>query len=143
VFTFAIVAVAALAAAEPPRAETFGSSSGRCAAFRTPAPPARIDGRVVSRDRKPRANVQVRARLSETGREYTVVTDRDGRFVVAGFDADVNVALDFRDDSLPMLITSCSVGLTRRAPEAVVTVLLDAWDRAAALPDVGCEGRPS
>jgi hypothetical protein len=135
VLRFAIVAVQVvlLAAPEAPRAET----SSRCAEFGKPAPPARVDGSVVTRDRKPRSGVAVRATLPETGRVYTTTSDREGRFALDGFDSDVTLDLELGDASMKAW---CSLRITRKQPVRAVTVVLDRWLDDDAGSDVGCEG---
>jgi hypothetical protein len=143
VLTIAIVAVQVtlLAAPEAPRPETSGSSSGRCAEFSKPAPPARIEGRVVSRDQKPRPNVQIRAMLPDTERVYTTASDGEGRFAIAGFDSDVTVDLEVGDSAMQV---GCSLAIKRKTPVRTVTVVLDRRTaRDAVADDVGCVGLPS
>jgi hypothetical protein len=146
VLTFAIVAVqvALLAAPDASIDQASGATSRRCAAFAKPAPGARIEGRVVSRHRKPRSGVEVRATLNGSDRQYSAVSGRDGRFTIAGFDADadVDVELDFVDPATSTK-TGCSVKLTRRAPEAKLTVMIDKREQTSIPEDIGCEGLPS
>lgn len=145
VLTFAIVAlqVALLAAPDASSVDhASGARSGRCAAFAKPPPSARISGRVVSRDRNPRAGVEVRATLPDSDRQYSAVSGRDGQFTIAGFVADVHVELDFLDPATSTK-TGCSVRLTRRAPEAKLTVMIDERDQTSMPEDIGCEGLPS
>lgn len=133
-FTIVAVQVVLLAAPEAPRAET----SSRCAEFSKSAPPARVEGSVVTRDRRPRSGVSVRATLPETGRVYTTTSDREGRFAFDGFDSDVTMDLELGDASMKAW---CSLRITRKQPVRAVTVMLDRWIDDA-VGDVGCEGLP-
>jgi hypothetical protein len=141
---FAIVALQVVLLARPDASlgDEASRSSARCAEFARPPPGARIEGRVVSRDRKPRAGVVVRATLPVGDREDSAVSGRDGRFTIAGFDAGGDVELEFLDPATSTR-TGCSVRLTRRSPEARLTVVIDRRDPTSTPEDIGCEGLPS
>jgi hypothetical protein len=102
-----------------------------------PPSPARITGRIVSRDRTAQPNIQVRATAPETDTEYTTVSDEEGRYALTGFDADFEVALEFRD-SAKRLATGCSVVPTRSAPALIVDVVLDGFRAGEADWEYGC-----
>jgi hypothetical protein len=142
VLTITIVAVqlTLLARPEAARAGTPGPGAGRCAELGNPAPPARIEGRVVSRDQKPSPDVPVRATLHESGRVFTTTSDREGHFASAGFPSDVTVALEVDG---PETTVGCSLEITRKAPVRTVTVVLAARTETTEAADVGCEGLPS
>jgi hypothetical protein len=103
-----------------------------------PPPPARVEGRVVARDGTPRRDVEVRATLPDTARQYTTFTDGEGRFRIAGFDAEVDVEVGFWAPT-PRMGARCVFRLTRRAPEKKLVVVLDHLDPRLTAPEGDCE----
>ena len=136
--------VAWIATPDPQRPEDFGASPGPCAVYAppsTPPPPpapARIEGRVIARDGTPRRDVEVRATMPETARQYTTFTNGDGRFTIAGFDADVDVEVAFWAPT-PRMGARCVFRLTRGAPEKKLVVVLDHIEPRLTAPEGDCE----
>lgn len=102
-----------------------------------PPSPASITGRIVSRDGTAQPSIQVRAIVRETGREYRTVSDGEGRYELTGFNAEVEVQLEF-GDTAKRLGTGCTLVPTRTAPALRVDVVLDQLRAGEMNPQVGC-----